>query len=121
MKVKKAHVSALTIEMRTSQNKERSSSMIERVNRFNANKAGVNGECKCCSYLFPDRIGGAAITETECGICNKPMVFSSTCVDALCKHCAAENLLCKRCGADIDMKYRRKPRLFQQRHGAEGE
>ena len=118
MKIKKANISALTIEIRTSQNKERSSSLIEKVNKFSSSKSGIDGECKCCSYLYPERIGGAAITQTECGLCEKTLVFGNTCVDVLCKKCATENLLCKRCGADIDMKYRRNPRLFQQRHGA---
>ena len=121
MIVKKAIISAYSIEERTNRNKEQASILIERVDKFNSNKSGINAECKSCSYLFPDRIGGSAITSTVCGICEKPMMFGNSCTDVLCKQCAESNLLCKHCGGDIDMKNRRNPRLFQQRHGAKGE
>lgn len=113
MIVKKANISAYSIESKTSQNKERARILIQRVNAFNESKRGVNGECKACSYLFPDRIGGSAMTETVCGICEKPMLFGNTCTDVLCIECAELNLLCKHCGGDVDLKVRRKHLPFK--------
>lgn len=114
MFVKKANISAYSIESKTSQNKERARILIQRVDAFNESKRGVNGECKACSYLFPDRIGGSAMTETVCGICENPMLFGSTNTDVLCRKCADANQLCKHCGGDVDLKIRRNKRLFQQ-------
>ena len=65
--------------------------------------------CLSCFYLFKERIGGAAITHRECASCDKEMQFSSTATDLLCLSCATNNSLCSRCGADIELKERRKP------------
>lgn len=63
-------------------------------------------ECVCCYYS--SKIGGAAMTQTQCGLCEKEMYFGSTCVDALCQECAKNNKLCKHCGADMEYKTRKK-------------
>ncbi len=72
-------------------------------------------ECLClsCFYLRRVRIGGAAMTSKECATCDTVMQFSSTATDMLCPPCAKENALCKRCGADIELKQRRKPYPFE--------
>jgi hypothetical protein len=74
-------------------------------------------ECLClsCYYLPGSRFGGASITTRDCASCDKTMNFSSTATDLLCKPCAKENTLCLRCGADIDLKVRRKPYPFQEK------
>lgn len=71
------------------------------------------GLCLSCFYLFKQRMGGAAITNRQCAGCETVMRFSSTATDLLCKPCANANALCCRCGADIGLKDRRKPYLFQ--------
>lgn len=69
--------------------------------------------CECPMCYKGSRIGGAAMTRSLCGICCTEMVFGNTCTDNLCLECAKSNLLCKRCGGDIDMKIRRKPRPLE--------
>lgn len=64
-------------------------------------------ECPICYYI-DGRIGGAAMTSTECGRCGKPMTFGNTCVDAVCFVCALACGVCHHCGADMDGKMRRK-------------
>lgn len=68
--------------------------------------------CKACFYLCRERIGGAALTNRECGICSTDMLFGSTATDPICFSCAKENGLCNQCGGDIDMKNRRNPYPF---------
>ncbi len=63
-------------------------------------------ECQRCFYV--GKMGGCAMTSSPCGLCEKDMMFGSTCVDRLCIECAVEHRLCKHCGGDIDMKQRRK-------------
>ena len=62
--------------------------------------------CIPCNYS--QRVGGASITYTKCGICSQEMNFPSTSVDVICKDCAIKNNLCKCCGADINLKNRLK-------------
>jgi hypothetical protein len=69
-------------------------------------------ECTVCFYA-DSRIGGAAMTSSNCAGCNKPMGFGSTCVDLLCQDCACKLRLCKHCGADMEYKMRRKLNLTQ--------
>ena len=75
-------------------------------------------ECKCktCFYLLNERIGGAAMTNRECGICEKDMLFSSTSTEPICIECAKKNGLCKQCGGDIETKERRKPYPFMEKN-----
>lgn len=61
-------------------------------------------ECQCCFY--DSRIGGAAMTDSTCGLCEKTTHFGSTAVDKLCKECAKKHDLCKHCGADINYNKR---------------
>ena len=63
-------------------------------------------QCQICFYS--SRIGGAALTDAECGKCGKLMHFCNTCTDVLCKECAEEMELCMHCGADIEGRKRKK-------------
>jgi hypothetical protein len=74
----------------------------------------TKGLCLSCFYLFKTRMGGAAMTQRDCAGCEKEMHFSSTATDLLCLACATHNALCTRCGADLELKERRKPYPFQQ-------
>jgi hypothetical protein len=64
-------------------------------------------ECKICFYVT-GRIGGSAMTQRPCGICGKDEWYGSTCTDALCINCAKEHELCKYCGADRELRERRR-------------
>jgi hypothetical protein len=68
----------------------------------------VASECKFCFYFRTERIGGAAMTTRDCGICEMPQMYGSTNTDKICKKCATENELCKYCGADVSLRPRRK-------------
>jgi len=64
-----------------------------------------NQECVLCHY--DSKIGGAAMTQSTCGICETETHSSNTNIDRLCKECAKNHRLCKHCGADIEYKNRR--------------
>ncbi len=64
-------------------------------------------ECKRCFYMRQGRIGGTAITQQSCGICEKVIMYSSTNTDAMCKECAEKYQLCVYCGADQELRPRR--------------
>ena len=63
-------------------------------------------ECVVC--YSSKRVGGARTTQVECAYCDKVLTFASTSTDAMCIDCARERRLCKRCGADIELRNRRK-------------
>lgn len=89
---------------------ERAKLLIDDPKKVERNK---KQECVVCFYL--PRFGGASMTTTECAICSKEMSFGSTAVDIICYDCANKNNLCKCCGADIDLKNRRKPRSYEDK------
>ena len=64
-------------------------------------------ECVLCYYYY-GKIGGSVMTSTECGSCNKELSFGNTCVDVLCPECAKKYRVCRHCGADLELKSRRK-------------
>lgn len=71
-------------------------------------------ECVVCYVPYgAGRMGGATSTSRPCAICATILNFGNTCIDMLCVDCARENQLCKHCGGDVDLKYRRKPRAWQ--------
>lgn len=69
-------------------------------------------ECSYCYYM-KQKVGGAAVTFLQCGLCENQLTSGSICVDVLCLDCAKEQRLCKHCGGDIEMKHRRKPRNLE--------
>ncbi len=62
--------------------------------------------CATCFYLRKGSIAGQAITVQPCGLCAAPQTYSSTATDALCMGCAIGHCLCKKCGADVELKQR---------------
>ena len=62
-------------------------------------------ECVLCHYYFSH--AGVGIKKDECGLCGKEMRGSSN-MDLLCPECAREHRLCRHCGADLELKNRRK-------------
>lgn len=103
-KVDKSH-----IEFRTSMAKDAVKAAIERGEKMRGDPDKVKRKAaqKCIRcYYDSARIGGAAMTERACGICDEPQTYGSTATDELCQACADRNLLCKQCGGDVDMKRR---------------
>lgn len=68
--------------------------------------------CPVCFY-GSSRIGGSICTEVICADCDTRLRFSNTCTDILCELCATRLRLCRHCGADLDLKFRRKPRSLR--------
>lgn len=64
-------------------------------------------ECPVCFYIN-SRMGGAMMTTVVCATCDEVMRFSNTSTDILCLKCAKRTGLCRHCGADVDVKERRK-------------
>lgn len=82
----------------------------ELVNNYN-NDPSKNTRLKVneCIYCFyGNKWGGSGYTEASCYICKDPMMFSSTYTDKLCKECSIKYKSCRHCGADIELKIRRK-------------
>lgn len=66
-------------------------------------------EASCCvRCYYVTQVGGAAMTTWYCGICGAKDMHGSTNTPCLCKACAKEHGLCFRCGADMELKNRRK-------------
>lgn len=88
---------------------------VERAERYKSDpcKQARLQASECIVCYRAGRIGCAAITQVDCGICGVEMSFPSTNVDVVCFHCALNNNLCKHCGADIELKSRRKLRAFE--------
>jgi len=62
----------------------------------------ANGLCRYCYYFDTARIGGAAMTTTNCRGCDKDLHFGNTCTDDLCLECSVKLKLCKHCGGKPD-------------------
>lgn len=68
------------------------------------------GLCPLC-YYESSRIGAAAITTAQCGLCDEQLLSGNTNIDVLCQSCALQTGLCKHCGADVNLVNRRKREL----------
>ena len=63
-------------------------------------------ECVACFYS--SKIGGSVVTSRPCGSCEAMIHCGNSCIDRLCMDCAQKYRLCKHCGADINLRNRRK-------------
>lgn len=70
--------------------------------------------CKACHY--PSRLAGQAITCRRCAGCGSEEVYSSTDTCVLCRPCAVQSELCRRCGGDLHMRVRRRvwPNFYRE-------
>ena len=68
-------------------------------------------ECVACHYRM--RVGGATTTRRPCGICGRTIRSPNTDIGVMCAECAKANGLCKHCGADVELKTRRKSRPYE--------
>lgn len=103
--------SAYSCLFQTSQNKAHIDGMKRRLTRFNEDperdRRLERGECKFCYYLA-GRIGGQAMTTSSCLVCEERILNSSTCIGKICVPCSQEHNLCTHCGADIELRSRRR-------------
>ena len=95
------------IQWRTDMQKARLKSYTRYFEDPDKEKRIESQECVICYY--GGKIGGAAMTNSNCICCEKQMMFGSTCVDNLCQPCAEKHGLCKHCNSTID--YKRKNKL----------
>ena len=70
--------------------------------------------CLCCYYKRGMRIGMAAITSKECGLCDTVVSYGSSATDNLCEPCAISNGLCKQCGADVTLNVKTDKYPFEK-------
>jgi len=112
----KTSVDKVSIFSATDRAKRRIEGIRESLNNFEGDPKKSErleeSKCKVCFYINNVRIGGAMMTQRECGICKEPQQYSSTATEPLCTPCAKTNSLCKQCGGDINMKHARKERPF---------
>lgn len=114
MKLKRRCIDNATITSATEQAKSRVEYW-QRMTRLIADDANrrhrlAAGLCPVC-YYESSRIGGAAITTSQCGLCDEQLSSGNTNIDVLCQACAGKSGLCKHCGADVNLAHRRKREL----------
>lgn len=66
--------------------------------------------CKTCMYM--PRLGGAAITKSNCAICGEEIVNASTNTNLVCQTCAKLHDLCAHCGGDVHGRLGRRKFAF---------
>lgn len=112
MRNKRRVLSERSQQFATEMAADQSERIVEGVRRFqddmDLKERRMARQCKYCYYLRGARIGGAAMTDWACGICAREALAGSTATPAICDACADEHRLCVECGADRDLKTRRK-------------
>ena len=66
--------------------------------------------CVCC-YYRESTMAGQAFTESQCGVCQKDMRWSTTHQEKLCPECSNRLGLCRECGATMELK---EPRALKE-------
>lgn len=111
MNVRKNKIDAPKVVNSTFYAKKRIADTIKLANKFTNDPDRITrlekSECPVCYYIDA-RIGGAMMTTVQCALCDEIMQFPSTNTDILCDACAKRTGLCKHCGADVNVKNRRK-------------
>lgn len=112
MDLPKQKIDAVRIERETTWRRDR----VEHARKLVALADGEQAKERRAAVLCPvcyigGTQGGATSTERPCAFCETTLRSGNACVEVLCAKCAAESQLCRRCGADIDLKYRRKRKL----------
>ena len=64
-------------------------------------------ECKYCYYMRSG-VATQAFVQWTCGICNTEQQWSNGDYPRICKECAIKHNLCMHCGADIDLRVKRR-------------
>ena len=83
----------------------------ERLKNFDSDSNKENRlkeqECKYCYYMR-DGIATQAFVEWVCGICNTKQHWHNGAHPRVCRECATKHNLCMYCGADIDLREKRR-------------
>jgi len=111
---RKRPINAKSIRLANHRANKQVETMRRRLAEFDQHETGKDGYCKFCSFIKPDPIGGAALTQVECGLCETVVTSPTTAANILCKTCAETNQLCQRCGADLDLTNRQTVYPFQK-------
>lgn len=110
MNLRREVLDSMAIEYRTTRHVEEIKRLRERLATFDADAEKTERIeqvlCKCC-YYSTSQIGGQSMSSRQCASCDLIINAPHTCVDVLCVDCAERRGLCKRCGADINLKNRR--------------
>lgn len=83
------------------------------------------GECRCCFY-YDGKMGSASVTRRPCACCGVILHSANTSIDMLCLTCADKHKLCVHCGADRELRVRRrkwptKQESLQEKHFEQSE
>ncbi len=65
------------------------------------------GECRYCFY-YDGKVGSASVTRRPCACCGAEIHSGNTSIGVLCRTCADTHKLCAHCGADRELRVRRK-------------
>ena len=76
--------------------------------------------CKLC-YYRGGRIAGQAFTEWNCAVCGKADQHPNTATPVVCADCAKEHSLCRDCGADLELRTKRRKFNFPKKEEASAE
>lgn len=89
----------------------RKAAILERATRL-ATDADVDKRLKecCCPvcYYGETRMYLTAMTIGNCRGCNKSLMSGSSHLDEFCLDCASTYHMCRECGADLDLRTRKK-------------
>jgi len=125
MQRRRAKVDRYNVEHRNFMHKDRINWMRSYVQKIDADtekKVRLDDAlCPVCHYE-KSRIGGAACTSAQCAFCQTVLHCGNTNIDVMCKDCAKQAGLCRHCGADLNLKNRRKlvlPEVQELNEGVE--
>lgn len=83
------------------------------------------GECRYCFY-YDGKMRSASVTRRPCACCEVVLHSANTAIDMLCLTCADKHKLCVHCGADRELRVRRrkwptKQESLQEKHFEQSE
>lgn len=117
MKARKRIIDIVSIMQANTHAKNFNDSILESAEKINTDPEKTErltkNLCITCYYVNAGRVGGAAMTSVDCGICDVETTFSNTCVDVICPSCATANNLCKHCGADMNLVNKRNREIVK--------
>jgi len=89
--------------------KEHIKNLMEIAEKFqkDPDKKARKKENNCIPCYYYNGMHGNNMPIKNCDFCKKPVQYFNSDVDKICLDCASKYGLCKRCGADIDLKNKR--------------
>lgn len=109
MKAHRYTVDRVSVERDNSRQRDYIDHIVARYNQLtlDPNRKERMAAQQCVVCWKAGRIGGAACTSRQCGLCDTTLHSGSTNIDVLCHECARRAKLCRHCGADLELKNRR--------------